>query len=106
SSVESYSLVQSSYWMFKKQLLYTAVGLALFWIGLRVPLRTLRRIGPPALLVCLVLLLLVLTPLGHTANGARAWFVAGPVSFQPVEPAKLALALWGAHVLVTKRALL
>jgi cell division protein FtsW len=106
SSVESYTVAQSSYWMFKKQLLYTAVGLVLFWIGLRLPLRALRRLSGPAVVASLVLLALVLTPLGHKVNGARAWFVAGGVSFQPVEPAKVALALWGAHVLVTKRALL
>ncbi|GDY32814.1 putative lipid II flippase FtsW [Gandjariella thermophila] len=106
SSVESYSLVQSSYWMFKKQLIYTGVGLVLFWIGLRVPLRALRRLSGPAVLLSVLLLALVLTPLGHKVNGARAWFVLGGMSFQPVEPAKLALALWGAHVLVTKRALL
>jgi cell division protein FtsW len=106
SSVESYSLVQSSYWMFKKQLIYTGVGLVLFWIGLRVPLRALRRLSGPAVLLCVLLLAVVLTPLGHKVNGARAWFVVGGMSFQPVEPAKLALALWGAHVLVTKRALM
>jgi cell division protein FtsW len=106
SSVESYTLSRSSYWMFQKQLIYTGVGLVLFWIGLRVPLRALRRLSGPAVVLCVLLLAAVLTPLGHRVNGARAWFVLGGMSFQPVEPAKVALALWGAHVLVTKRALL
>ena len=44
----------------------------------------------------------VLTPLGADVNGAQSWFILGPLSFQPVEFAKLALALWGAHVLVVK----
>jgi len=52
------------------------------------------------------LLVAVLTPLGPEINGAQNWLRLGPLSMQPSEPVKLALALWGAHVLVTKRALL
>ena len=40
----------------------------------------------------------------HT--NTRGFLPFGPLAFQPVELAKLALALWGAHVLVKKRALL
>jgi cell division protein FtsW len=77
----------------------------LFWIGVRVPLRQIRAISPVALWVCVLMLVLVLTPLGSTLNGTRSWFRLGPLSVQPVEFAKLALALWGAHILVVKRGL-
>ncbi|CCH34146.1 putative lipid II flippase FtsW [Actinosynnema sp. NPDC047251] len=96
----------SAYSVFQKQLLYVAVGAVLFLIVLRIPLRTVRYGSTMAMLVCVILLGLVLTPLGTVAGGAQSWFTVGPVSFQPIEAAKLALALWGAHVLVTKRALL
>jgi cell division protein FtsW len=53
-----------------------------------------------------LMLVAVLTPLGTKVNGTRSWFDIGPLSFQPIEAAKLALALWGAHILVVKRAVL
>ncbi|MFE9750888.1 putative lipid II flippase FtsW [Saccharothrix saharensis] len=96
----------SAYSVFKKQLLYVGVGAIVFLVVLRIPLRTIRHGSTMAMLVCVILLVLVLTPLGTTDFGAQSWFKVGPASFQPIEPAKLALALWGAHVLVTKRALL
>ncbi|GAA3840448.1 putative lipid II flippase FtsW [Saccharothrix violaceirubra] len=96
----------SAYSVFQKQLLYVGVGAVMFLIVLRIPLRRIRNYSMMAMLVCVVLLGLVLTPLGTVAGGAQSWFTVGPVSFQPIEAAKLALALWGAHVLVTKRALL
>ncbi len=46
------------------------------------------------------LLLVVLVPgLGRNVNGARRWFAAGPVEFQPSELAKLALVLYAARYL-------
>ncbi|GGP48892.1 putative lipid II flippase FtsW [Saccharothrix coeruleofusca] len=96
----------SAYSVFQKQLTYVLVGAVLFWIVLRMPLRSIRYGSTMAMLVCVIMLVLVLTPLGTVAGGAQSWFTVGPISFQPIEAAKLALALWGSHVLVTKRALL
>jgi cell division protein FtsW len=96
----------SAYAVFGKQVAFVLVGLGLFWLGLRVPLRKIRAFSPIALWLCVLLLMLVLTPLGSTLNGTRSWFRLGPLSVQPVEFAKLALALWGAHILVVKRGLL
>jgi cell division protein FtsW len=105
SSVVSYNEDGSTYTVFVQQLAYCAVGLVLFWMALRMPVRMLRGTSATFLLVCVVLLIVVLTPLGREVNGAQSWLRLGPVGLQPSEPAKLALALWGAHVLVTKRAL-
>jgi cell division protein FtsW len=96
----------SAYSVFGKQVVFVLIGLVLFWIGVRFPLRRIRAMSPIALWVCVLLLILVLTPLGSTINGTRSWFKVGPLSVQPVEFAKLALALWGAHILVVKRGLL
>ena len=43
---------------------------------------------------------------GVTRNGSRAWFAVGSFTVQPSEAAKVALTLWGAHVLVARRAVM
>ncbi|MGP4018112.1 putative lipid II flippase FtsW [Saccharopolyspora sp. 5N708] len=106
SSVDSFTKDGSSYSVFSKQVMYCLAGLVLFYVALRVPVRLLRRYSLILLTICLVLLVLVLTPLGTELNNARSWFVVAGVSFQPVEFAKVAFAVWGAHVLVTKRGLM
>jgi cell division protein FtsW len=106
SNVESYTRAGSSYAVFVQQLAYCGLGLVLFWLGLRMPVRMLRGTSGLFLLVCVVLLVMVLSPWGAEINGAQKWLRLGPLSLQPSEPVKLALALWGAHVLITKRALL
>jgi cell division protein FtsW (lipid II flippase) len=54
-----------------------------------------------------VLLLLPLAPhIGEDVNGARLWVRAGPLSFQPEEFAKLAMAIFFASVLAERADLL
>jgi cell division protein FtsW len=106
SAVISLNQGSSAYTVFGKQVVFVLVGFVMFWIGVRVPLRQIRAASPVALWVTVLMLVLVLTPLGSTINGTSSWFTLGPLSFQPVEFAKLALALWGAHMLVVKRGLL
>ncbi len=106
SPVVSINQGSSAYAVFGKQVVFVLVGLVLFWIGVRVPLQRIRALSPVALWLTVLSLVLVLTPLGATLNGTRSWFRLGPLSVQPVEFAKLALALWGAHILVVKRGLL
>ncbi|MEU3274160.1 putative lipid II flippase FtsW [Saccharomonospora sp. NPDC006951] len=108
SSVASYSPETGSsvYALFQKHLMFFVLGIIVFWVGVRVPLQRIRRLSPTAMVVSLGLLALVLTPLGSNINGSQGWFVLGPLSLQPVEVAKVALALWGAHILVVKYDLL
>jgi rod shape determining protein RodA len=93
----------------KKQLTYVVVGLVLLVAvalgGERIrgdkPGRTaLRAWAPVAYAAAIVGLLAVLSPLGATINGARAW-IALPGGFQaePSEFAKLALVLIMARIL-------
>src|SRR2546427_10444399 len=64
----------------------------------------LRRLPPLLLIGAILSLGLVLVPgIGRVAGGARRWIVlAGPFAFQPAEGAKLALALYLAHVLTNR----
>src|SRR4051812_11933586 len=105
SSVEAYTVNGSSYSVFTRQLMFCVPGLALFWLALRVPPRTLRS-WAPALLVIAVLLLVAVLAVGVERNGSKAWFAIGTFSFQPSEGVKVALTLWGAHVLAARRAVM
>ncbi|ANY05090.1 putative lipid II flippase FtsW [Pseudonocardia sp. HH130630-07] len=97
----------SAYSVFTRQLMFCGVGLVLFYVGLRVPPRVLRASAPALLIVGLVALVAVLIPgIGAVRGGARSWFALGPVSLQPSEMVKIALTLWGAHVLVARRAVM
>lgn len=84
-------------YFFKKQLLGFVLGLAgMIAVSFLDPNR-LRRLGLPALIVSLLLLLLVFLPgVGKTSYGATRWLSLGPLSVQPSEIAKYGLILFTA----------
>ncbi|CAN5870862.1 FtsW/RodA/SpoVE family cell cycle protein [soil metagenome] len=91
------------------QATWTAVGIAAFVVTLVAIRRTrdLERYRYTFLVVGMALLVLPLLPgIGVSIRGARIWARAGPISFQPGEFAKIALALFFASYLVEKRELL
>ncbi len=107
SSVQSYSQSGSSFTIFQKQALWVAVGLPVLWVASRLPTAVYRWVGYPLLVASVVLLAAVLVPgVGHNVSGATRWIDLGPLQVQPSEPAKLALALWGADLLTRKARLL
>ncbi|MYR05215.1 putative lipid II flippase FtsW [Gordonia sp. SID5947] len=104
SSVEGYSKDGSSYGLFATQMIFALLGLVGFYVMLRLPVRLLRRIAAPLMIVTTVLLALVLIPgIGTLSQGARRWFVIGGLSVQPSELVKVALCVWGAHLLASRR---
>ena len=75
-----------------RQLIYVALGGLAMWFGARLDYRRLRAWTYPLLLLAIVLLgMALLTP---ARNGARRWIPLGPLTFQPVEIAKLALVTY------------
>lgn len=87
----------------KRQAIYALVGLALFFVLSRTEIRVLRNAAGPFLALSLFLLVCVLA-VGTTVNGATRWLAVGPVSIQPSELAKLALAIWLAAFLARRPA--
>jgi cell division protein FtsW len=85
-----------------RQSLYALAGLAAFVIFTRMRPEAMRRLGPPALAISGILLLVVLIPsVGMSVNGSRRWISLGGLGqLQPSELAKLALALWIAQAVV------
>ncbi len=104
SGVYSYDLDGSPWRIFGKQVLWTAIGLLAFWMALRMPIGLLRRLSLTGFVATVFLLILVLIPgIGTLSNGSRGWFVVAGMSMQPSELAKIAFAVWGAHLLATRR---
>jgi cell division protein FtsW len=85
----------------KREALYAGAGLLAFFFGMRVDYSIYRKVTYPLLFVSVVLLAAVLK-LGPSINGAVRWFRLGPLSFQPSELAKFALALYLAVLLARK----
>ncbi|HZU72866.1 MAG TPA: FtsW/RodA/SpoVE family cell cycle protein [Acidimicrobiales bacterium] len=91
------------------QAMWTAIGVAVYVATLAVirPLQVIERYRYLIALAGIALLLMPLAPkLGQNINGARLWVRLGPLTFQPVELAKIALAVFFASYLVEKRDLL
>jgi cell division protein FtsW len=86
---------------FLRYLLFGAIGLGAMHVLSRRGLEILTgRLVNALLIGSFVLLLLVLVPgFGVQVNGARRWFAAGPIQFQPSEVMKLALVLYIARYL-------
>ena len=104
SSVSSYQASGNSYALFERQLMWVGLALPLAVGGARMSVRWARLLGYPLVLLSAAGLLLVLVPgVGVSAYGATRWIGAGSLTIQPSEVGKLALALWGADLLVRKR---
>jgi cell division protein FtsW len=104
SGVRSYDDDGSAWTIFGRQVLWTIVGLFACYLALRLPVRFMRRMAFTGFAVTIVMLVLVLIPgIGKEANGSRGWFVVAGFSMQPSELTKIALAIWGAHLLAARR---
>lgn len=78
----------------QKQLLTLFLGLSLMIFFTFLPPIYLKRLVFPILIISFVLLLLVFSPLGVTAGGARRWLRLWPSVFQPSELVKLAMVFF------------
>jgi cell division protein FtsW len=104
SGVHSYDEDGSPWAIFGRQVLWTVIGLIAFYVALRMPVNMMRRLAFSGFALTVVLLVLVLVPgIGKEANGSRGWFVVAGLSMQPSELAKIAFAIWGAHLLAARR---
>ena len=100
SAVVSINSSDSAWSLFRRQLLWTALGAVVMLTTMRIDYRLLRVFGVPAVTGSLVLVILVLVPgVGVSVNGATRWIRLGSFSFQPSEIAKLALILFAAALL-------
>jgi len=84
----------------ERQTGFLVIGGFATWLGARIDYRRLKQWTYPLLLGALVMLGMTLA--APTLNGARRWIPLGPMTFQPVEIAKLALVTYLAYSLGRK----
>ena len=106
SSVESLDEGNSPYAVFFDQAKFALAGLPILFLLSRLPVRFFKAIAWPALIAAVLFQMLIFSPLGHTVGGNTGWIHVGPLSAQPSEALKLALAIWLGVVLTRKQALL
>jgi cell division protein FtsW len=118
TSVRDYRANGNPYSAITKQAIFALIGLVAFWICQRLPGRTFRQLGAPALGLAVALLALLDGLLMYQAlrnldvaqlgpvEADELWLYLGPIQLQPSELAKFGLVLWGADVLARKGAAL
>lgn len=95
---------ESYYYLRHQLILGLGVGLVAFFIALKIKFSLLRSLALPILIIVLILLLLVFVPsLGLKSGGAKRWINLGFFSFQPSELAKLAVIIYLAKWLESKK---
>jgi cell division protein FtsW len=104
SVVTAYTVYRSQFYFLLKQLLSAGIGLGAMFVLMRLDYHVLRVFSVPGLVLAVVLLAAVLIPgIGSEVYGAQRWIPLGSFQLQPSELAKLALIVYVAHWLTTKR---
>jgi len=84
-----------------RQLLFTGMGMLAAIITVRIPMRVWQEVGPALMVLNLLLLVLVFIPgLGHSANGSTRWISIGSFHLQASEIVKLFSLIYLAGYLV------
>jgi cell division protein FtsW len=87
----------------KRTVAFAAIGLLVMRFATVRGLQVARLMTPLLLALSLFLLVAVLVPgVGQTVNGAQRWLGGGLLQFQPAELAKVAVVLYGAHLLAAQ----
>jgi cell division protein FtsW len=102
SAVYAMNKYGNSAYFLVRQGIYVAAGLVAMLVATEVDYRRYHRFTYTMLFAALALLGAVLV-FGVRINEARRWFHVGPLSFQPVEVAKLALVAYLAYSLAKKQ---
>lgn len=94
-----------SFYYFNHQLIYgLGLGLLAFFVFYKINIFKIKKYGLLVLILAIILLVLVFVPkIGFGALGAKRWINIFGFSFQPSEFAKLAMVIYLAHWLESKK---
>lgn len=106
SGIPAERLQQDSFYFFKRQLFFAGLGLVVMAFAAVLPRQVLYKLQYPALGICILLLVLTLTPLGVKVKGAQRWLDFGFLRLQIMEFTKIALVLYLAYFMSTKQAII
>lgn len=89
-----------SLYYFKRQSIFALIGIVLFFIAKKIPLKFLEKHVGKFLIFSFLSLILVLIPgIGLVRGGSSSWLGFGPISIQPSEIFKIAIILYFAKFL-------
>ena len=96
SSMESYMRYNySPYHYFIRQALFLIVGMFIFFFCIIFPTRNYKKLRLDTVIIGIIMLALIGLPfVGHSAKNAVSWYQIGPVMIQPSEFAKVAVILY------------
>ena len=104
SSVMADKRYHDGFYFLKRQSLFAVAGFGIMLSIMRVEYHFWKKMAVPALLLCLVLLVMVLIPgIGGKAGGSSRWIKLPGFNLQPSEMAKLALIMYMAYSLDKKQ---
>ena len=93
----------NGFYYLERTVIFGAIGLLVMRVASVRGVAAAKPLTPLILVGSLILLFAVLLPgVGTTVNGAQRWIGGGFVQFQPSELAKIAIVLYGAHLLSTE----
>ncbi|MDO4261431.1 MAG: FtsW/RodA/SpoVE family cell cycle protein [Eubacteriales bacterium] len=98
----SASFNNDSMYFLKRQVVYSAVGVVAMLIVSAVNYHVWSRFAVLGYAACLVLILLLKSPIAITANHATRWIQLGPVQLQVAEPIKLIMIVFMSTLLVAR----
>ncbi len=102
-AVYAYTRFDDQYYFVKNQLIGAGVGFALLFLLRRIDYHFWKKVNVPMFLAALLFLVLIFVPgVGFSVYGATRWIQLGPISFQPSELVKLALAVYLAAFFAAK----
>jgi cell division protein FtsW len=104
SNIMAAKRFHDGFFFLKRQGLFSVIGFALMLGVMHIDYHVWKKLAGPALLFCLVLLVMVLIPgIGGKAGGSSRWIKLPGFNLQPSEMAKLALIMYMAYSLDKKQ---
>jgi len=100
----SFRIYNSITYFFKKQLIFTAIGITVMIIASKINYRIYKDIAYLILIICGISILLTYIPgIGKTVKGAHRWINLGVFNLQPSEFAKVFIVIFMAYLLEKKQ---